>query len=159
MADPIDRHSRSRESTDGTADAAPAPVVEHEVVLDAPLADVWRTVTDPTELAGWFGGTVELDVRPGGGGRIVDDAGTSYEVLVTDVDAGQRVAWHWWDQHGALSSVEITIAPNGDATRVRVVERLVHAEPSPGAVSACARRWERAGARLWARVTAHAVAW
>lgn len=160
MADPIDRPSRS-EPAGGTegARAASAPAVEQEVVLDAPVADVWRTVTDPAELAAWFGGIVELDLRPGGGGRIVDDDGTRYDVLITDVDTGERVAWHWWDEHGALSSVEITLAPSGDATRVRVVERLVQAEPSSGAVSACARRWERAGARLWARVAAHAVVW
>jgi uncharacterized protein YndB with AHSA1/START domain len=129
--------------------------VEHEIDLDAPLDDVWAAVTDPSQLAEWLGGEVDLEVRPAAAGHVVGDDGARYDVLVTDVDDHRRVAWHWWDDSGALSSVELTIEPVGDVVRLRVVETLVVGAD----VTACTRRWERATSRLWHRVAAHAVSW
>lgn len=133
--------------------------VEQHVDLETDLDEAWRAISDSDELASWFGGAVDLDIRPGAAGTIVDDRGVRYDVLVTDVEEGRRVAWHWWDERGELSSVEITMEPIGDLTRVRVVERLVRPDAAPVATASCARRWERASARLWARISVHAVAW
>lgn len=133
----------------------------HEIDLEADPDAVWQAITDPDELAGWMGGPVDLTVAPGAVGSIVDDTGTRYEVLVTEVDERCRVAWHWWDERGELSSVEITIRQVGNATRVRVVEMPVGPVAS-GAASArasCARRWARATERIWSRVAVHAGAW
>jgi uncharacterized protein YndB with AHSA1/START domain len=132
--------------------------VEQHVDLDTDLDEAWRVISDGDELATWFGGEVDLDVRPGGVGTIVDDAGVRYDVLVTAVEEGRRVAWHWWNDRGELSSVEISLAPTDGLTRIRIVERLV-GPVAPVVTSACARRWERASARLWSRVVAHAAAW
>jgi uncharacterized protein YndB with AHSA1/START domain len=133
--------------------------VEHEIELDAPLDEVWTALTDPTQLGEWLGGTVELEVRPAASGHVIGDDGTHYAVLVTDVDANRRVAWHWWDDAGVLSSVEMTIEPAGEAVRLRVVETLVVPDPTGTRASACSRRWERATGRLWQRVAAHAACW
>lgn len=136
--------------------------VEQHVDVDGDTEAVWRSISDRDELAGWFGGAVDVDIRPGEAGTIVDDEGTRYDVLVTDVEEGRRVAWHWWDEHGHLSSVEISlepIDPTGMRTRVRVVERPVRTDALPVATASCARRWGRATERLWARVSAHAHAW
>lgn len=135
------------------------PTVERAVDLDADPADVWRAISDPAQLAEWLGASVDVELRPGAAGTIVDDEGVRHAVLVTDVDAGKRIAWHWWDTFGELSSVEISLEPTGDATRVRVVERLVRPDAAPVASAACGRRWERATARLWHHVVAHAAAW
>ena len=43
--------------------------VTREIVLDAPLDDVWEALTDADELAEWFANDVELELRPGGRGR------------------------------------------------------------------------------------------
>ncbi len=40
--------------------------------------------------------------------------------------------WHWWRDDGELSSVEITVAPAGDATDVHVVEVVALATVSAG---------------------------
>ena len=133
--------------------------VDQHVDLEVDLDEAWRVISDSDELAAWFGGEVQLDIRPGGVGTIVDDRGVRYDVLVTDVDEGHRVAWHWWDERGALSSVEISVEPAGARTRVRVVERLVGPGVTAAEVTACERRWQRASSRLWSRVAAHAIAW
>ena len=112
-------------STETVADLpADPPVVERSVDLDADLADVWRALTDPDALAGWLGADVHLDLRPGGTGVVRDPDGSTREVLVTDVDEPNRIAWHWWHEAGHLSRVEITVAPTATGTRVRVVEVL-----------------------------------
>jgi uncharacterized protein YndB with AHSA1/START domain len=139
--------------------AATSAVVEERIELDAPITDVWAALTDPDQLGEWLGGDVELDVRPAGAGRVVDTDGTVRDVLVTAVDAHRRIAWHWWDERGDLSSVEITVEEVGPATAVRVVEVLV---PSDGdehrRVTACSRRWARATTELWMRLSTTAVA-
>lgn len=146
------------EATPGEQPAQPVSVT-HEIHLDAPLDDVWSAITDPSQLGEWLGGDVDLEVRPASAGHVVGDDGTHYAVLVTDVDDRQRVAWHWWDDQGTLSSVELTLEPVGDAIRLRVVETLVASDVTGARAASCARRWERATSRLWSRVAAHAVVW
>jgi uncharacterized protein YndB with AHSA1/START domain len=132
--------------------------VEQHVELDAPIDDVWDALTDPDQLAAWLGGEVDLDVRPAGTGRVVDDDGTVHEVLVTTVDHHRRIAWHWWDDRNGLSSVELTIEEVGDATHLRVVEVLVPSTGDSERVVACTRRWTRSTAALWARLSLTGVA-
>ncbi|HVN50078.1 MAG TPA: SRPBCC domain-containing protein [Acidimicrobiales bacterium] len=112
--------------------------VERSVRIGAPADEVWRSLTDPDELSAWLGGEVELDrpLSPGAAGRVVEGDGTVRHLLVTDHEPGRLVRWHWWHDEGdqilesgsggagdgELSSVEITLAPDGDATIVRVVE-------------------------------------
>jgi uncharacterized protein YndB with AHSA1/START domain len=105
-----------------TADDQIRNRIEQTIDLDAPIADVWHAVTEPGALADWLGADVELDVRVAGTGRVVDDDGTVRAVLVTDVEPCHRLAWHWWSDDDELSSVELTLEPLVDATRVRVVE-------------------------------------
>ena len=126
-----------------TADDQTKARIEQTIDVDAPIADVWEAVTDPDALADWLGAGVDLDVRVAGTGRVVDHDGTVRQVLVTDVEPGQRLAWHWWSDDGELSSVELTLEPLVDATRVRVVEVLLPA--TGGSLQASARlascRW------------------
>jgi uncharacterized protein YndB with AHSA1/START domain len=141
-----------------TSDHDPVTVT-HEIDLDASLDKVWAALTDPAQLGEWLGGDVDLTVQPAAAGHVIGDDGTRYAVLVTDVDEHQRVAWHWWDDRGTLSSVELTVQPVGESTRLRVVETLV-APDRPGVQArACARHWESATSRLWERVSVCSMAW
>ena len=122
-------------------------VVERSIELDADLVDVWQVLTDPEQQGAWLGSAADLDLRPGGAGRVVDDDGAVREVLVTAVDdvAGEplRLTWHWWHEDGPLSTVEITATPTSTGTLVRVVETL-----DPAAAGVLARRvTARAGGR------------
>jgi len=105
--------------------------VEREVELSAPVDVVWAVLTDPDELALWMGGDVDLDLEPGSVGRVTEPDGTVRQVLVTDVEPGRRLGWHWWSDDDELSSVELVLEPlDGDRTRIRVTETITaDAEP------------------------------
>lgn len=101
--------------------------VERSVDIDADLDEVWQLLNDEDGLSAWLGGDVELEVRPGAAGTVVEADGSRRDVLVTDVeqaDGAHRIAWHWWLEDGPLSSVEIIAVPTRTGTRVTVVERL-----------------------------------
>jgi uncharacterized protein YndB with AHSA1/START domain len=117
-----------------------APRVERSVELDARPDEVWPSLIDPDQLEGWLGDQVEIDMQPGGCGHVVDDDGVRREVLVTAVEPGRRVAWHWWADGGELSSVEISLVPLPTGTRVDVVELATGPGPGPGPMAprACA---------------------
>ena len=44
----------------------PQDWIEREVLIEASLERVWAVLTDPQEIAGWFGDIAEIDLRPGG---------------------------------------------------------------------------------------------
>src|SRR5215211_9071905 len=104
-------------------------VVERNVNLDATPDDVWRALTEPEELAAWFGPEAELDVRPGGRGRFVDDDGRVRSAVVDRVRPGERLVLRWWpegdDPGAATSVVTFVVSPTGSGTRLVVTERLV----------------------------------
>jgi uncharacterized protein YndB with AHSA1/START domain len=150
-------------SHDGRRDA-PAVVARFEEVVDleVSLDTAWEAISDPGQLAQWLGSSVDLDVRPGGRGRIVDDDGTVRDVIVTDVRPGEQVAWHWWSDGGELSSVELRIDERDGHTRLRIVETTLltaaRADAVPTLLSGCTRRWSAATSRLWRHVGAAAFA-
>jgi len=107
--------------------------IEHEIVIDAPVDVVWRTITEPDQIARWFANRVELDARPGGRGVLVFENENSdpqrYELFVETVDAPRRFAFRWCQPVGepAVAGnsllVEFTLtAENDERTRLRVVE-------------------------------------
>lgn len=111
---------------------APAPdtTVEQSTEIDADVDEVWEVLTDPDALGRWLGSEVDLDLRPGAAGRVVDPDGTVRQVLVTDLEEATRVAWHWWADDGPITSVEITLTPIPSGTRVDVHE-IYAAVPRP----------------------------
>jgi uncharacterized protein YndB with AHSA1/START domain len=126
--------------------------------LDAPIGEVWHALTDSGELSRWLADDVELDVRPGGVGRIrLPDGDKS--VLVTAVEEERRLSLLWWGEDGETSSVEMTLAPQPANTRgstvtlFRVVER--RGAPAGPVAMASAQMWNGAVSRLgavWCRV-------
>lgn len=117
--------------------------------LAAPAETVWRAITDPDQLGDWLGSSVELDLRPGGDGTVVETDGVVRRARVDEVDPARRLAWQWWpaDGTGSPSTVELELEPTEDGTRVVVTETLA---PSPsGSATASAAAFGRAG-DLWA---------
>jgi uncharacterized protein YndB with AHSA1/START domain len=94
--------------------------------FDAPREEVWEAITDPDALSCWLADDVDLDVRPGGVGRVTLPGGGTRSVLVTEVEDERRLSLLWWDTStDALSSVEMTLADGDDGTELVVVERLL----------------------------------
>lgn len=94
--------------------------VEREIVLPADREEVWSALTQPDELAQWFGADAEVDLCPGG--TIVfhrDDE----EVIATveEVEPTERLAFRWHSA-GRLSRVLLVLDPVPEGTRLTVTE-------------------------------------
>jgi uncharacterized protein YndB with AHSA1/START domain len=108
--------------------------VSHEVLIEAPAEVVWRTITEPDEIARWFADRVELDLRLDGDGTLVfeDQDGTGTKVaplVVVTVERPHRFSFRWSHPEGEVPGprnsvlVEFTLVAEGSArTRLRVVE-------------------------------------
>lgn len=109
--------------------------IHREVLIEAPLEVVWRTITDPEEITAWFAEDVELDSRPGGRGTLTfqDDQGTAVHVaplVVETVEAPTRFSFRWCHPDGEEPGpdnsmlVEFTLTAQGEGrTRLEVTER------------------------------------
>jgi uncharacterized protein YndB with AHSA1/START domain len=106
----------------------PGLVIEREVVIEAPVEVVWRTITEPDQMSLWFADRVDLVVEPGARGymQFGDQGGP---VVVETVDPPTRFSFRWNYPRGeepvAGNSmlVEFTLIPEGDErTHLRVVE-------------------------------------
>jgi uncharacterized protein YndB with AHSA1/START domain len=103
-------------------------VIEREVVIDAPVEVVWRTITEPDQMSQWFVDRVELVVEPGAHGLLhYGDQGGP--VVVETVDPPIRFSFRWNHPSeeepvaGNSVLVEFTLTPEGDKrTRLRVAE-------------------------------------
>ena len=43
----------------------PGLVIDRDVLIEAPVEVVWRTITEPDQMSQWFADRVELVVEPG----------------------------------------------------------------------------------------------
>jgi len=103
--------------------------IEREVMVAAPRERVWEIITQAEHVGKWFGDSAEVDLRPGG--AIVlrwDKHGTMYGI-VEKVDEPHCFSYRWnpgiidekpTNENSTL--VEFTLTPQGEQTRVRVVE-------------------------------------
>jgi uncharacterized protein YndB with AHSA1/START domain len=137
--------------------------VERSIDLDVSVEDLWRALTDPEELAGWFAPEAELDVREGGCGRFVDDEGVRRAAVVESVEAERRLVLRWWpdgDEATAASTVTLDVAPHAGGARLTVTEQLSAARrPDLAAVAeAAAAAWMWRLDMLLLRVAAAATA-
>lgn len=103
--------------------------IEREIVLPAPVAEVWLTLTNSGGLSEWLAEEVLLDLRPGGEARFTsgDQVRTGWIGEVSpprpDGSGTGRVAF-WWaldDEPASRVCFSVTGLPDG-ATHVRVVE-------------------------------------
>jgi uncharacterized protein YndB with AHSA1/START domain len=100
-----------------------------EIVIDATPDTVWPFLTEAERHIEWDGTEAELDPRPGGVYRVLvggkhQAAGEFVEVVPLE----KLVISFGWDQPGhpippGSSTVEITLHPEGEKTRLRLVHR------------------------------------
>jgi uncharacterized protein YndB with AHSA1/START domain len=103
-------------------------LIEREVLIEAPVEVVWRTITEPDQMSEWFADRVDLTIKPGAHGYMTfgDQGGP---VVVETVDPPKRFSFRWNYPPGAepivgnSMLVEFTLTPVGaERTRLRVVE-------------------------------------
>src|SRR5262245_14767268 len=121
-----------------------------EIMIDATPETIWPFLTDPGKHVEWDVTVAELDPRPGGVYRVLvhgeyQSAGEYVEVVPM-----QKVVFTFgWEQEGnpitpGSSRVEITLHPEGDKTRLR----LVHSGLPEDAVSDHTNGWDHYLERL-----------
>ncbi len=103
-------------------------MIEREVLIEAPVEVVWRTITEPDQMSLWFADRVDLVAEPGGHGymHFGDQGGP---VVVETVDPPTCFSFRWNHPReeepvvGNSMLVEFTLTPEGDdRTRLRVTE-------------------------------------
>lgn len=107
-------------------------VIEREVTVPAPPAEVWPALTRSEEISAWFGADAELEVHPGGRGVFRWPDGTERRAVVEEVEPERRLTFRWLPFQrtaaGAVvavpsTRVEITLEEAPGGTRVRVLEQ------------------------------------
>lgn len=102
--------------------------VEQEILIEAPVEFVWRTITEPDQITRWFADRVELVAEPGAHGYMgFGEQGGP--VVVETVDPPRCFSFRWnhpRDEEPAPGNsmlVEFTLTPEGgERTRLRVTE-------------------------------------
>ena len=108
--------------------------IEREVVIDAPVEVVWRTITEPDQITQWFADRVEFDQRAGSEGTLTfDDHArkqlTIAAIVVERIEKPHRFSFRWNHPAGVHATtgnsvlVEFTLAAEtSERTRLRVAE-------------------------------------
>jgi uncharacterized protein YndB with AHSA1/START domain len=115
----------------------PGLTIDREVLIEAPVEVVWRTITEPDQITQWFADRVDLVVKPGARGYLgFGEQGGP--VVVEVVDPPTRFSFYWNENQGGEPRagnsmlVEFTLTPEGDErTRLRVVETGHESLPWP----------------------------
>jgi uncharacterized protein YndB with AHSA1/START domain len=107
--------------------------IERDILIEAPAEVVWRVVTDPGQLQRWYCDAAEIDLRPGGEGvltftnRATNRAAT-VPISVVSVEPPRTFSYRWSHSAGEEARpdnstlVEFSLTPEGQGTRLRVVE-------------------------------------
>ena len=100
-----------------------------EVVMDASPATIFPFLTDPSQHVRWMGTKADLDPRVGGEYRVLAQGKHPGVGKFVEVVPDRKVVFTFgWDEPNhpipaGSSEVEITLTPDGDKTRVRLVHR------------------------------------
>ena len=108
--------------TDSTA--SPIASVERELTLRQSPNRVWRAITDPDEIAHWFGSSASIDLRPGGAATFSwepgHEDGGAYAARIERVDPPHYLAYRWARDSGVAvddgpsTLVEFDLEPTAD---------------------------------------------
>jgi uncharacterized protein YndB with AHSA1/START domain len=100
-----------------------------EVVIVASPATIFPFLVDPEQHVRWMGTEAELDARAGGAYRVLVGGRHPSAGEFVEVVPDERVVFTFgWDEPdhpipARSTEVEITLIPDGDKTRVRLVHR------------------------------------
>ena len=100
-----------------------------EIVIDATPETIWPFLVDADKHVEWMGTVAEIDPRPGGFYRVLVGGRHQSGGLFVEVVPAERLVYTFgWDEPHhpipvASTTVEITLHPEGDKTRVRLVHR------------------------------------
>jgi len=100
-----------------------------EILIDATPETIWPFLTEPEKHVEWEGTVAEIDPRPGGLYRVLVAGQSQSAGEYVEVVPREKVVFTFgWEQEGhpippGSTTVEISLHPEGDRTRVRLVHR------------------------------------
>jgi uncharacterized protein YndB with AHSA1/START domain len=111
-----------------------APIVK-EIWIAAHPETVFSFLTEPKKFVRWLGRSAELDPRPGGIFRIDVNGRDVVRGEFIEVVPNRKVVFTWgWEGEGSAvppgsTTVEISLEPDGEGTRVRLSHAGLPEEP------------------------------
>jgi uncharacterized protein YndB with AHSA1/START domain len=115
-------------------------MIRRQVVVPVSPQRLWEALTDPDQVAGWFGGQVRWDLQEGADASFQADDGTERRGRIEAVRPGRHLRFVWWPESSPdedASEVSYLLEPLDDGTRLTIQERPV-AAPRESAPQACA---------------------
>lgn len=100
-----------------------------EIMIDATPETIWPFLTDPEQHLKWMGTAADIEPRLGGRYSVLVGGQHPSAGEYVEVVPHEKVAFTFgWDEPGhpipaGSTTVEITLHPEGDKTRVRLVHR------------------------------------
>jgi uncharacterized protein YndB with AHSA1/START domain len=106
--------------------------LEHEVVIRAPRAGVFRFFTDSARFASWMGAGSTIDARAGGAVRIVYPGGTVAQGEVLELRPNERIVFSYGYESGQPiapggSRVTVTLRDHAQGTSLRLRHEVADA--------------------------------
>jgi uncharacterized protein YndB with AHSA1/START domain len=101
--------------------------ITRTVETDLDADELWGMVADGAAWARWMVDESDVDVAPGGAGRIVDD-GVERAVRIDRLH-DHALAFTWWpqDRPELVSAVELVVLPASGGSRLHVTETYLSA--------------------------------
>ena len=103
--------------------------IERSLELDSDVEDVWRALTDPTEVGGWFGESAQFEPEVGSVGWFGWEKHGRFSMRVEVFEPPTRFSWRWSREaetdidEGVSTLVEWTLVPRDDGgTTLRLRE-------------------------------------
>jgi uncharacterized protein YndB with AHSA1/START domain len=130
--------------------------VTRHVQLDLTPDALWAAITDRDTLEAWLGERVDVDLRPGGAGVIIDN-GVAREVVVQSVEEGRGWTFEWRVEDAPASTVSFEIATTDDGDSVLTITETMEGAGAQAQASVSSLRWELCAILLWACTAAVAL--
>ena len=131
--------------------------VTRHIELDLSADALWEAITDRQALEAWLGETVDIDLRPGGHGVVVDE-GVIRRVTVSTFEPGSGWSFDWSVDDEPASRVALAISTTDTGGTQLTITETMSASASSGDGSTCGARWDLCLFLLWACTVATALA-
>ena len=101
--------------------------IERQMTFELPREVVWAAITEPEQIARWFGTSAELDLRPGGAGLFHwEHLDVNTPVTVETVEPPTHFAYRWepggTSDGGPTTLVEFRLEEIPGGTRLTLIE-------------------------------------
>ncbi|MFE7134344.1 SRPBCC family protein [Streptomyces sp. NPDC057638] len=105
--------------------------IEQDIFIAAPVERVWAVLTEPEHVGNWFGQgePTPVDLRPGGTMLLDHGEEGRFPASIVEVEEPRRFSYRWATAYPGeeptpenSTLVEFTLTPEGEGTRLRVLE-------------------------------------